>query len=330
MASLLERIREYAQGKQAQRLREIEDVATGGAAAIFGELAEGWERTAADFFMVLVGDAAGTLDPDDAVALAENLFTLFNPALTERGRLLETAIRDSVTLGAAEGAAQVVRGFPELGQKRINSRSVLQDPLIVRALDGVAGFTDQARTTVRRDLLAAAQSGGDLSAITGAVHRSLSKIQSSAQASASWTFNKAANTAASEQILANGAVKMWVAERDACLHCLALSGQTTTEGFDPGSTYATKSTSAYGGILPEPPRHPHCRCRIVPWKEDWRGGEVAAPEALSREAERSVLQGKAAASEAERLRAADRTLEDTDLPQTVQQRARRAVRRGSF
>jgi hypothetical protein len=190
-----------------------------------------------------------------------------------------------------------------------------------------------------------------------------------------------------------GAQLVWVAEKNACVACLALSGHVIEPGghFDWRMTfgakaYQPKDYNADGELvaieLERPPRHPNCRCRVTPWlghdtagaeavTHDWSGAiaeakakgdrvaEAAAhkaaaaakesaaydlPTALRREAERSILNGYALPSESEgvRARAADRLLarigdaknsrspSGWQVPQSVKQRAGRALKRGTF
>jgi len=123
---------------------------------------------------------------------------------------------------------------------------------------------------------------------------------------------------------------VWVAERDACVNCIALSGQVATFGqpFDGSLTWGDKPL-AWSGFSGKPPRHPHCRCRLVPWD----GGQET-PDALKREAERSVARGWSLPGEsnAARIRALDRLLRQpgTRLPPSVVKRARAALAAGNF
>jgi hypothetical protein len=86
--------------------------------------------------------------------------------------------------------------------------------------------------------------------------------------------------------------------------------------------------------LDGPELHPHCRCRTTPWlgsAPGYTGPDL--PAVLKREAQRSILTGWRMATESERgrLDAAARLLRrGTDLPKSVQARARAAVKRGRF
>jgi hypothetical protein len=128
---------------------------------------------------------------------------------------------------------------------------------------------------------------------------------------------------------------VWVAERGACLTCLALSGHVidpnSGTGFDEFATFSPHGAPQVwppGMPLMAPPRHPHCRCRLRIIAAD----NTMLPEALRREAQRSVARGWSDHdSRKSRLTAADRLMaRGAPLPRTVQERARVDVARGSF
>jgi hypothetical protein len=148
-----------------------------------------------------------------------------------------------------------------------------------------------------------------------------------------WVTNREVSHGSAQVADALHAGKMWVAERDACLHCVAYSGVIAEHGqhFPPDLTFAAKPLKPWGGVLDRPPLHPHCRCRITPWLGS--DTDYSLSDALKREARRSVLKGWSLPSESEnaRLQAADRLLSrGANLPKSVEQVAQRAVRRGHF
>lgn len=137
-----------------------------------------------------------------------------------------------------------------------------------------------------------------------------------------------------------GASRLWIGERDACLQCLAYFGLIADPGenFPTGLTYGTRPLT---WRVVDPPLHPHCRCRIVVWRHEWSGtGPDSYPEALRREARRSVARGWSLESESNtaRLDAAGRLLErisgrgvaNGGLPASVETYAEKAVRLGAF
>jgi hypothetical protein len=123
---------------------------------------------------------------------------------------------------------------------------------------------------------------------------------------------------------------IWVSERDACVHCIGLAGEVARFGepFPAFSPYAEKPL-AWRGYNGRPPRHPNCRCRLIPWD----GGDETV-DALKREAERSVARGWSLPTEsnAARLRALNRLLQSPTLrlPPSVIRRARAALQQGNF
>ena len=122
---------------------------------------------------------------------------------------------------------------------------------------------------------------------------------------------------------------IWLAERDACLTCLAYAGATALPGqaFPSELTFASRPMRAYGPLL-GPPRHPRCRCVL----QLWDPSDEAVADALKREAKRAVLRGWAGGeSTRERLNAAERLLQlGAGMPKSVEQAARRAIRTGRF
>lgn len=120
---------------------------------------------------------------------------------------------------------------------------------------------------------------------------------------------------------------VWVAETNACVHCLKYSGQVAEPGsdFPGGLTYGKKSY--HPDPLPHPPLHPHCRCFLEPLNDP------SFAEALRREANRSVLRGFSLESESMKTRvdAAQRLLDEgVEAPKSVKEYAYNAIKRGYF
>lgn len=137
-------------------------------------------------------------------------------------------------------------------------------------------------------------------------------------------------------LVAQGMRVVWVAERNACLVCLGLSGHVidpnSGDGFDEEATFGKRGSVPavwpFGMPLMSPPRHPNCRCRLRIIAAD----NTAVPEALRREAERSVARGWSAHdSRKARLGAAGRLVQRANrLPRTVNERAAKNVAEGRF
>ena len=228
-----------------------------------------------------------------------------------------------------ELAREVQRGL-RMGAdqaREISGERTRGNRLADRDLRRVTRQVDQRARAALDDAVAYAQTGPlsrmeDVQVVMNAAQRAATR----ARADVRWATNRAINAGASAVADAQGRHLVWIAERDACLHCLAYSGVVTAAGelFPEGLTFAASSGLP---AVPYPPLHPNCRCRVEPFNDD-----VGTDTGLQREARRAVLRGDSAyASERERLSAADRLLRrGAGLPRTVEERARRAVRAGRF
>lgn len=148
-----------------------------------------------------------------------------------------------------------------------------------------------------------------------------------------WAANRAIAEGATEVADAEQVPRVWVPEREACLHCLAYAGRVADPGgsFPAGLTYGDRPLDDED--VPNPPLHPHCRCRVQLWRgEDDDEAGVSFPDGLRREADRTVLQGRSEyASNPARLRAAERLLTaGVKAPASVRRRAVAAVASGQF
>ena len=172
-------------------------------------------------------------------------------------------------------------------------------------------------------------SWGEAAARVGAENLRINRVAS--------TIDTAARTAAADgqETAAAGLdlSRVWISERDGCVHCLGLAGAVVAAGgdFDATATFGDRPLGTYKDrALSAPPRHPNCRCTVAYGTPD-RLAPLAA--GLVREAERSIVRGFSLPSEGEgvRIRAADRVLTaGTGLPKSVQAYGRRAVREGEF
>lgn len=149
------------------------------------------------------------------------------------------------------------------------------------------------------------------------------------------TVSEAVNEAAQAAIAHTGAKKVWIAERDACTACLAYAGLVVDAAADfPGGLNWDPNQRGKTEPITAPPRHPNCRCRTKAWDDSWaQPGVISFPDALRREARRSIARGWSLPTEsgAARIRAARELLRTgAGLPKSVEERARLAVRAGRF
>lgn len=165
----------------------------------------------------------------------------------------------------------------------------------------------------------------------GAARRAVSMVRSTV----AWSVHRAINDAAAQAATALDARGLWVSEPDACVRCLAYAGRLADrDGRFPGGLSldpAQRSTTV--AALDGPPAHPNCRCRLVPWRDEWAHGGTALPDLLRAQALRSVAMGRARPSEsnAARIRAARYLLAQRgSIPDRLRRHAQSAVAAGHF
>jgi hypothetical protein len=150
-----------------------------------------------------------------------------------------------------------------------------------------------------------------------------------------WAIHRAINSGSAQATEALGARGLWVAEPTACVRCAAYSGRLADRDgrFPGGLSLDPHQRSTTQAAIDGPPLHPACRCRVVPWRDEWtprRGPSL--PDLLREQAWRSVATGQARPSEsrAARLRAARYVSAQRDVPASVRRQAQAAVAAGRF
>lgn len=291
---------------------ELEDRAAKAAVAGLKRRLEEFHRKAAQTWDTL--DPSPDLAPRLAGILADQLRQLDTSDLTEP---VKKAAAEAVEEGVSDARRRLRLTTPR--------RRVMAPIDVIRAVMGIQAAA-QDELDAAAALLREATGRDGLDDAMARAHRAVTRTERTAR----WSVNRSLSEGVRAVTEEEQAGRLWVPERDACLRCLAYAGLYVGPGqsFPPGLTFDTKATRQLDPV-PDPPLHPNCRCRTIPWREEW-GSDYG--DSLKREAERSVLRGFSLPSESERarLRAADDLLKRTQLPKSVQDYARRAVKRGEF
>jgi hypothetical protein len=171
---------------------------------------------------------------------------------------------------------------------------------------------------------------GNLMVVVGRTSSGLALVEGHAR----WTAVEGINAGTAQVAWEAGLNLIWVAERGACLHCLAHAGWAA----EPGDPFPAVSFDPLAKGVPAvhwPPLHPNCRCAVrtydgPPGPPDRDRARTDPAARLAAEARRSVVyQWTEHASGVAAQRAAEALLRvGADLPRTVRDRARRAVKRG--
>ena len=81
--------------------------------------------------------------------------------------------------------------------------------------------------------------------------------------------------------LGPGVRMLWVAEPGACPACAAYAGRSIPPGGHfPGGLSLDPKRTVFLTSIPGPPRHPHCRCVIIPWHPRWATRGTSLPVLL--------------------------------------------------
>lgn len=326
---------ELAQGQHLDALADLEETVAAKVVGNSGLRLDALTEQMTREWVKAFGDISGPGEPDRRRAIAAVLRTQLERVLNE----LAAGMMGQAARGAASAVELGVDQSTEWATAAAGRRVRAIEPPVPSqdtqdAIDGLESHVDGGREAMHGALQAAnlAMLGfpGLLAAI-GAVRRARAVVESVVR----WIVGQAANDGAVAVTKKLGAGKLWVAEPDGCVDCLAYSGLVAAadKDFPGGLSFDTRPS--FPEPLRTPPKHPRCRCQVVPWMGEWEGNTsgVAMPEALQREAERSVLKGWATDTEsnAARIRAVKKLLDQgTDLPRTVREEARRRLRAGEF
>lgn len=335
----VDKLLELVQQKQIDAIASIEDKAIKAAtesrfAAIDDALRSATTDWVKEFGSMSADGAGPALD-----SMIKNALGASNKALAGlEGSVvtaLSEAVGDAVTTAQAQGAAFVEGASGKAAAKRVDVPGVDLKDARAAVKAAAADGLKESKALLRKPIIERLGLRGLLSGL-----RRARNAVSRAQSTITTTVNQHVTKTMQATSTANKAkFEVWVSERDACVNCLAYAGKIVPAGgeWQAGLSWDPKQNDPVPpkkGNGVRPPLHPHCRCRPVPWDPAWaRQGEVSLPEAVSREAQRSIARGFSLPSEsnASRIRALKELLSGSPtLPKTVLERARRDLKNGEF
>lgn len=241
------------------------------------------------------------------------LFALYAPQV-ETSAL--SAVAQAFGLGRAD--ALVIMGDLSPKLRKRTAKSIPSKA----AREPVKGLDAEGRKALA-SAVALAKTGADPATYLAPVFGHADRIERRV----SDAINRAGNEGTTRVADVAGVPTVWVAETNACVHCLAYAGQVADPGksFPGGLTYGKKSY--YPNAIATPPRHPRCRCTVEPLNDQ------SYADALKREADRSILRGFSLESESMgvRLDAAKRLVDGgVTAPKSVIAFAEKSIKAGGF
>lgn len=169
---------------------------------------------------------------------------------------LASILNDLPEPGRGEQVVPVLVAAATLGASIAPSQG--GDPVVPQAAIGeVLGIPARvsARLARARTLAITIEDFDDVVAVAAGVRQAAL----AAARSARWAVNRTVADALTVELNRLGHDRAWVAEPDACPRCLALHGQVV----GPGEVF-TAVVDERPFILPNPPAHYNCRCRVWP------------------------------------------------------------------
>jgi hypothetical protein len=323
----------FIRGEQTDAVRALEDRIGGEAIGRADEDFQALQRRTLTAWTVAFGGPqqqatdAGTLRRLLAAVRAA-VRRILGPLAPRSRRALDRRLDEAVTLGAQQHQAYLAdtAGRQRRRTSPAPSRSLRSTASAV--VDVVARRRDRALQLLRMPV---ATRWSRVATGIGAARGAIGAIRTHI----SWAVGQAVQEGLTAGIRAIGAQKLWISERDACVSCAAYAGLLADVDADfPAGLSWDPAQRGRGESLPAPPLHPNCRCRCVAWKPEWASdGIPSLPDALRREARRSIARGWSLPTEsgAARIRAARELLATgANLPKSVEEFAAHAVAAGRF
>ncbi len=192
---------------------------------------------------------AGQLDGDLPEALRGQMVEAIAQILSEVRIAVGPLLRRIAGRGIRLGIDQAGVHMPAEGVRATVPPDMLET---IGKVDGKARADLQSAITTAR--LSGVKNLRDVQRVVAQATKAANRVESNTR----WVANRAVAQGTGRVAEAHRMPRLWVAERDACLACLAYSGQVALPGepFPEGLTFADRSYVR--GVVDDPPLHPNC------------------------------------------------------------------------
>ena len=218
-------------------------------------------------------------------AIKRLLTTAFRGQAAQARKTVERAAYNGAMLGARQAAsiAAAATGLP-----RPTDTPGAIGPQAQAAVDHIPTAINeehQHALALLTTATAGAFGGALISGVFNRARRAVTRIARSVAVAV--TSAVAAGAAAVARALGPTTRLLWVAEPGACAACVAYAGHSIRPGqLFPGGLTLDPSRTVFPDPIPGPPRHPHCRCDLIPWRAEWHTGGTPLPDLLRARARR--------------------------------------------
>lgn len=159
-------------------------------------------------------------------------------------------------------------------------------PIAERAAAGIPVAVAQEHTNALALLTTAsltAYGAAGVAAVFSRARRAVTRITQSVAVAVTSAAAHAVRIVADH--LGPGVRLLWVAEPGACPACAAYAGRHIRPGGHfPGGLSLDPRRTVFTTSIPGPPRHPHCRCGLIPWHPAWLTTGTPLPQLLQQRA----------------------------------------------
>ncbi|MFF7335442.1 hypothetical protein [Streptomyces sp. NPDC008150] len=172
-------------------------------------------------------------------------------------------------------------------------------PVAGRAATGIPAAIEEEHQRALALLTTAGLTAGGMSGLRTVFSRARRAVSRITAGVAVAVTAAAANAAlALARHLGPGMRMLWVAEPGACPACAAYAGRSIpVGGHFPGGVSLDSTRAVFLTSIPGPPRHPHCRCVLIPWHYRWATtGGTSLPVLLQQRARAGTAAGALASA----------------------------------
>lgn len=196
---------------------------------------------------------------------------LLRNAFTGRGKQAQRDAERAAHAAAQIGATQAAALAAAMRQQPTPPIQAEPGPEAQQACDAIPAAVEQEQTNALALLTTAGLTAMGLAGLNSVFQRARRAVgRITAGLAVAVTSAAAHGALLAARALGSGVRLLWVAEPDACPACAAYAGHHIRPGgLFPGGLSLDPRRTVFTTAIPAPPRHPHCRCVLVPWSPAW-------------------------------------------------------------
>lgn len=211
---------------------------------------------------------------------------LLRNAFQGKGRQAQAAAERAAFTSAAQGIRQASQLAARMSSQPEPIVAIEAGPEAQQAAQSIPAAVQEEQGSALALLTEAGLTATGLAGLTAAFTRARRAVGRIARGMAVAIGSAATHAARMvAQAIDPGVRLLWVAEPGACPACRAYAGHhIRVGGLFPGGLSLDPARTVFTTPIPGPPRHPHCRCVVIPWSPSWPVTGTPLPTLLRRSA----------------------------------------------